>query len=323
MFVTAVSVQHQNQSTWTNKPWLKDTGIRDTFNNKMQLFWQSTWACVSDLINGVIIQRPVLTEVYGEQQHNGPMHSFDSIYNRSHPLVQQVQHVFWSSQDTTIGPLMFSGNDWDGKHILIKHKDLWTRTHFFSNSVSTSQNMEIYLCIIHAFLWLFQDFLHFSCSFLEFQESKADSYPQYLLKCVKVSVPFSCCSILKKILIISGLAATAEEAKICFFWDFVIIIRMVSILPNWGSSSSSSRSLQYILLEQSRACLIFGNRHDLLLAVLWPFNDAYDMIRCPIIPHSALWLQRWFLIFRTASQNLGQLNWSFVTVLVRWKAHIL
>lgn len=39
----------------------------------------------------------------------------------------------------------------------------------------------------------------------------------------------------QKLFLISGLATTAKEAKTCLFWDFVIIIRMVSSLPNCGS----------------------------------------------------------------------------------------
>lgn len=48
-----------------------------------------------------------------------------------------------------------------------------------------------------------------------------------------------------------------QEAKTCLFWDFFIIIRMMSSLPNWGSYSEL---FECILLEQSRACL-FSDVH--------------------------------------------------------------
>lgn len=65
--------------------------------------------CVNDLINGVIIQRAMLTEAYVVEQHYGPVHALTT---------SKTDLIFWFSKfnmfsnlHSTIGRLMFSGND--------------------------------------------------------------------------------------------------------------------------------------------------------------------------------------------------------------------
>ena len=133
----------------------------DTVENKVLLGSSMTvyLSWVNDLIHGVIIQKAMLTEAYGVQQHNAPMHNFDDIYNRPHPLVQQVQHVFSSAQYSTVGPLMFAGNDWAGKHILIKTKTCGQgRTYFptVCQPANTCGNVSFYYSCFFS-VRLFQD----------------------------------------------------------------------------------------------------------------------------------------------------------------------
>lgn len=69
----------------------------------------------------------------------------------------------------SFGLLMFSGNDWAGKHILI-NKDLWTSTLLLSNNVSASQHMLKCVSLLFMFFIFkyFKMFLPFNCSFLHF-----------------------------------------------------------------------------------------------------------------------------------------------------------
>lgn len=61
----------------------------------------------SALINDVIIQRAMLTEAYGVEQHNGPMDSFDYLSD-SQSSTGSTSSPNFPYLHRTRGPLIFS-----------------------------------------------------------------------------------------------------------------------------------------------------------------------------------------------------------------------
>lgn len=117
----------------------------------------------------------------------------------------------------------------------------------------------------------------------------------------------------------------AKEAKTCFFWDSVIIIRVVSSLPKLALLFWAILSVFYWNRAEIVSYSVTGEIYRSSFVHADPcgqWRPPCDAIRCPIgATRRLLDFRDDSLSSEAASQKLGHLNWPFVAALVRWKAH--